>query len=395
MINIIRRNIALFQAWGLVVLNKGSTHNNFIYLLVLMTVWLLNFTLVVNKRRNGLTFLFVVLTSLVILAIKTKSVLLFYAFFEIRILPITLILYLYGYQPEKLQASLFLLLYTVIRSLPLFFFIITCTFGIVSSALISLPITLAFLVKTPMYLLHTWLPKAHVEAPVGGSIFLAGVLLKLGSYGLLLFLPIIKLNWAISCYFRLGLLGSIIRSLISARQGDMKLLIAYSSIVHIGVVTIGFVRGTELGYTCGIMIVLAHGLCSPFLFALAYWLYLNRHSRLILNNSSTWPMMSILFFALISLNIGVPPSLNVWSEVYFSIATICFMSEAWVLLLLIFLLRVVYNLYLYTSSMHSKFNYAPKNAEINSLFPTIQTIFYGYCSFFCLELFHLSLLFSF
>ena len=359
-----------------------------------MTVWLLKYTLIVNKRRNGMTFFFAVLTSLVILAIKSKSVLLFYAFFEMRILPITVILYLYGYQPEKLQASLFLLIYTVIRRLPLLFFIITCPISLVSASLITLPITLAFMVKTPMYLLHTWLPKAHVEAPVGGSIFLAGVLLKLGSYGLLIFLPFIKLNGLITCYYSLRLLGSIVRSLICSRQGDLKILIAYSSIVHIGVVTIGFIRGSELGYTCGIMIVLAHGLCSPFLFAIAYWLYFNRHSRLLLNNSSTWPLMTFLFFALIRLNIGLPPSLNVWSEVFFSISSLFFLSEAWVLLLLIFLLRVVYNLYLYTTCIHSKFNYSPKNAEINSIIPTLQTIFYGYGSAFCLDLFHLSLFYS-
>jgi len=287
MINITRRSIAFLQGWGEVYLNKGSPYNNFIYLLTVLTVWLLNYTLIVNKRRNGMTFLFVVLTCFVILAIKRKSVLIFYAFFEIRILPITVILYLYGYQPEKLQASLFLLIYTVIRRLPLLLFIITCPISLVSSALITLPITLAFMVKTPMYLLHTWLPKAHVEAPVGGSIFLAGVLLKLGSYGLLLFLPFIKLNGLINCYYSFGLLGSIVSSLICSRQGDLKILIAYSSIVHIGVVTIGFIRGTELGYSCGIMMVLAHGLCSPFLFAIAYWLYLNSHSRLMLNNSST------------------------------------------------------------------------------------------------------------
>lgn len=94
------------------------------------------------------------LTCIVILAVKTKSLLLFYVLFESRIVPIAMIVYLYGYQPEKLQASLFLLLYTVAGSLPLLLFIIMGNFIIIGS-LISIPITLGFIIKTPMYLLHS------------------------------------------------------------------------------------------------------------------------------------------------------------------------------------------------------------------------------------------------
>ena len=99
---------------------------------------------------------------------------------------------------------------------------------------------------------------------------LAGVLLKLGSYGLLIFLPYIKLNALIIFYLRMSLLGSAVCSIICIRSGDLKLLIAYSSVVHIGVVTLGFISGREVGLTCGLIMVLGHGLSSPFLFALAY-----------------------------------------------------------------------------------------------------------------------------
>lgn len=99
---------------------------------------------------------------------------------------------------------------------------------------------------------------------------LAGVLLKLGSYGLLLFLPFVKLNYILSFYLRISLLGSLISSLICLRQGDLKLLIAYSSVVHMGVVTVGFISGSELGYSSGIMMILIHGLCSPMIFAFSF-----------------------------------------------------------------------------------------------------------------------------
>ena len=99
---------------------------------------------------------------------------------------------------------------------------------------------------------------------------LAGVLLKLGSYGLLIFLPLVVMNGVLRLYFRLTMMGSTVASVICLRQGDLKLLVAYSSVVHMGVVTLGFLRGRELGYSCGFIIVLGHGLRSPFLFAFAY-----------------------------------------------------------------------------------------------------------------------------
>ena len=99
---------------------------------------------------------------------------------------------------------------------------------------------------------------------------LAGVLLKMGTYGLLLFLPYIKTNSLLVFYFGLSLVGSSVGALICLRQGDLKVLVAYSSVVHMGVVRIGLIRGTELGYTCALMMALAHGLCSPFLFAISY-----------------------------------------------------------------------------------------------------------------------------
>lgn len=140
---------------------------------------------------------------------------------------------------------------------------------------------------------------------------LAGVLLKLGSYGLLLFLPFIKHNTLTTLYFRLSLIGSSVCSLICLRQSDIKLLIAYSSVVHMGVVTLGFIRGTELGYTCGLLMVISHGFCSPFMFSCANRLYENTHSRLLLNNPRSIPLIAAIITRLIILNIGVPPSLTI------------------------------------------------------------------------------------
>ena len=391
MTNIINLVLAWGVSWGVEGLsNKRSMYRNFVYLYSLLTVWLLIHTLVVNKRKGLITLLNVALSSIVIMAIKTKSLLTFYVLFELSIVPITIIIFLYGYQPEKLRASMFLLLYTVVRSLPLLLWVIMSDSSFINSSLLSLPITLCFMVKSPLYLLHIWLPKAHVEAPIGGSIVLAGVLLKLGSYGLLLFLPYIKLNFLMVLYFRLSLLGSINGAFMCLRQGDFKLLIAYSSVVHMGVVILGFISGTELGFTCGLIIVIAHGLSSPFLFAFSYWIYNRTHSRLLLHNRRFRPILVFILMSLVSINMGVPPTMRVWSELFMIMCTLFLFSESLIILIIILFMGIVYNLYLYTFCIHSKYSHDIKHGETITVFPVCQVVYCSYVVLFCLDLFHVS-----
>ena len=394
MVNINRSALILALVWGGgVILNKGfPIYNNFIYILILLVLWLLMHT-IVERRCSHISELLTLLTTClavaIIIAIKTKSLFKFYVFFELRVVPITLILFFYGYQPEKLQATLFLLLYTVVGRLPLLLYIISDSDGYHRTLLLTLPITVGFIIKSPIYLMHIWLPKAHVEAPVGGSMILAGVLLKLGSYGLLLFLPQIKLNRLLIFYLGISLLGSTVGALICLRQGDIKLLIAYSSVVHIGVVLIGFLGGTELGYTCGLLMVTAHGLTSPFLFSIAYWFYGSSHSRLFVNNTLAWPIISGLLAGLVSLNINVPPRLRLWSEVLMAMRTFNFINYAALVLLAIFFLGAAYNLYFYTVCIHSRFPNKQMYIRSARIMGVLQVIVLSYFSFLCLDLFHL------
>ena len=217
---------------------------------------------------------------------------------------------------------------------------------------------------------------------------LAGVLLKLGSFGLLLFLPYLKANHVLHFYLGMSLIGSIVSSIICLRQGDLKLLIAYSSVVHMSVVTLGFIRGTEAGYTCGVMMVFRHGLSSPILFAFSFLLYESSHSRLLLNNTMAWPLLISGLFTLVRLNMSVPPRLGIWSEVLMTMTVIAYANWAFAFLLLILFLGVVYNLYIYSSCMHSKYSRFSKVTD-TMIYPIIQSAFYGYSSFFCLDLFHI------
>merc|ERR1719283_460930 len=268
--------------------------------------------------------------------------------------------FFFGYQPEKLQASMYLLIYTVFSSLPLLLlflrlsgYILFFPQGVVFWFVLFM--TLGFIVKTPMYLVHVWLPKAHVEAPVAGSIVLAGVLLKLGSYGLIVFCPLVKRR-VLLIYLSLSILGSVLCRMICIRQWDLKSLIAYSSVVHMGVVTVGVVRGSELGYLCSIIIVVAHGVCSPIIFALAYLVYNSSHTRTISRNKGTLatPIISFFLFLTLAINIGVPPSLNLWREVIMFISILSVMTYSWAFLLVMAFLGAVYNLFMYVSIRQSK-----------------------------------------
>lgn len=156
---------------------------------------------------------------------------------------------------------------------------------------------------------------------------LAGVLLKLGSYGLLVFLPV-YIHSLLYFYMYLSVIGGVICSFICVRQWDVKSLIAYSSVVHIGVVSVGLVCGREVGYRSALIIMVAHGICSPLLFGVAFYLYENSHTRVLHHNRGNLraPLVTFIIFALLAVNMGLPPFLNVWAEMLIFAALFSFIT---------------------------------------------------------------------
>jgi NADH-ubiquinone oxidoreductase chain 4 len=221
-------------------------------------------------------------------------------FFEGSLIPTLFLILGWGYQPERVQAGIYLLFYTLLASLPLLvaIFYIYSQVGrlfipfilkdllVEGSSLLYLAIIFAFLVKMPMFLVHLWLPKAHVEAPVRGSIILAGVLLKLGGYGLLrmfnLLTPLgIKLNYL---WVSVSLVGGCLVRFICLRQTDLKALVAYSSVAHIGLVLGGLITLNYWGICGAFTLIIAHGLCSSGLFCLTNISYERLGSRSLIIN---------------------------------------------------------------------------------------------------------------
>lgn len=253
----------------------------------------------------------------------TRRGLRFYILFELSLIPTLGMVVLFGYQPEKLGAGAYLILYTALRSLPLLFMLVHSTPYFAAwtpvgsaGAAAAVALTLAFLVKRPLYSLHLWLPKAHVESPVAGRIALAGVLLKLGSYGLYLVLPLLA-SPVVRLVLVVSVWGGVVCGVTCLRQWDLKSLVAYSSVVHMGVVGVGLALGSELGRHAALMMVVAHGVCSPALFSYAYYLYGDSHRRLLCRcrGGLGVPYMAGLFLLLVAVNMAVPPFINLWREV--------------------------------------------------------------------------------
>nr|WRV01081.1 NADH dehydrogenase subunit 4 [Palaemon australis] len=352
------------------------------YILIFLSIWIMALVLgaseMVNKSSMYKSLFLVVNIFLLLTLVLTFSCLdylLFYICFESSLIPTMILILGWGYQPERLQAGVYMLFYTLFASLPLLISLLSLysaggslVMGLSSISYLSSSLVIfwyfcsvmAFLVKLPMYLVHLWLPKAHVEAPVAGSMILAGVLLKLGGYGLIRVCPLfssvsVSLSWV---WVALGLVGAVVVSLICLRQSDMKALIAYSSVAHMGMVLCGLMLYSWWGLFGAVVVMAGHGLCSSGLFCLANMSYERMGSRSLLISKGLlnfMPTLALWWFALSAGNMAAPPTLNLLGEVSLLISIIVWSKVTGVVLAALSFLSAAYTLYLFSLSQHGNY----------------------------------------
>nr|YP_008758260.1 NADH dehydrogenase subunit 4 [Notochthamalus scabrosus]AGX31634.1 NADH dehydrogenase subunit 4 [Notochthamalus scabrosus] len=350
--------------------------------LILLTFWIIMLMLLASHMYKVTNyfyqkFLFVLMTMMMLLFLtfSTLDLLSFYIFFEGSLIPIYLLIVGWGYQPERLQAGIYLLLYTIFASLPLLISVMYtgtllggysfCLLKSFSEDFSWLSFwfffsIFAFLVKLPCFYVHLWLPKAHVEAPVSGSMMLAGVLLKLGCYGMMRYMILfegftIQLS---SMLVSLGLLGGLVVSFICLRQVDLKALIAYSSVSHMGLALGGLGSWGLWGYSSCLYTCLAHGLCSSGLFFLSGVVYERSGSRSMMINKGMleiMPSMSFWWFMYCIGNMAAPVVLNLVGELGLLGSILSFSMFTLIFLMLFSFMGACYSLYLFSGTQHGKY----------------------------------------
>nr|ACH81771.1 NADH dehydrogenase subunit 4 [Nasonia longicornis]UVN15307.1 NADH dehydrogenase subunit 4 [Nasonia longicornis] len=361
------------------------------YMLTMLSLWVIMLMFMVSLNfNNNKMFSLILLMLLLSLMFSFMSInyFMFYLYFEISLFPTFLLIMGWGYQPERINASMYMMLYTMFASLPLMiimFYLLnyynSLNYLIILNNIMEfnylkffmyLYMILAFLVKLPMFMLHMWLPKAHVEAPICGSMILAGVMLKLGGYGIIRGM-LMMLNYSKKFNFMImiiSLFGMLMLSMVCLRQYDMKMLVAYSSVVHMGMMLLGAMSLTNWGFIGSYLMMMAHGLCSSALFILVNLFYNCSKSRNMFINKGMMnllPTISMWWFLFCICNMSSPVSLNLLSEIMIINIMLNWSINMILLLMISMYLSSMYSLYLFSYSQHGKFNSLANKMNINNI----------------------------
>jgi NADH-quinone oxidoreductase subunit M len=327
-------NIPWIPQWGI---TYGLGIDGITLWLVLLTTFLTPLIFLsswnsIHKHPKEYVISFLVMETAMIGAFLATDLILFYIFFELMLLPMYLVIGVWG-GANRIYAAIKFFLFTIAGSLLMLLgiiylgfqsyhqtglpsFTITDLYGTqlmpTAQTLLFLAFTLAFAIKVPLFPLHTWLPDAHVEAPTGGSIILAGVMLKMGTYGFLRFVlpffPDATAKWA-NVLIALAVIGIVYGALVAWVQPDMKKLVAYSSVSHLGFCVLGIFALNQTAIEGSILQMVNHGLSTGALFMLVGVVYERRHTRLLADYGGiarTMPVFAVFFVIAMLSSVGLP-----------------------------------------------------------------------------------------
>nr|AZL93459.1 NADH dehydrogenase subunit 4 [Prosevania sp. ZJUH_2016031] len=400
LINVEEDYFSVFSIWGFDLAG---------FVLSLLTLWIsiLIFLVIIffNFNVKSLMNYMILLTLVLFMFFSSMNLMVFYLLFELALIPIFFLILGWG-GISRIEAGIYMMIYALISSLPFFglifyiddyfkslsFLILKMDKFFVESVLLNILMILMFVLKLPLFMFHMWLPKAHVEAPVFGSMILAGILLKLGGYGVYNIYLICWGSLVLSDYLIFySLIGMLFISWVCIFQLDLKVMIAYSSVIHMNMFLAGILTLSFIGYGGGLIMMIAHGLSSSGLFCLVNLSYLKIMTRNILINKGLMNMnnsLSLMWLILCLTNLGVPPFLNFFCEVMLLNSVLWWSNFSMIILFFILLFNSYFNFQLFSFSQHGKYSEMFYfNLKLIDYMVLILHIYPLFLLIFCLDIF--------